>query len=189
MKMLFSSLAFVAVIVSSAPTLAGSYPNSQSSSKINQALLEKEKEKASENLLSRVDQLSAQVSSRNELLSYLSQHPECPLNKLPSFARSHFINSLVFSKGQLASYSYVELRDYMSVSETYGVLALFGAQRTIGSIPNQTRATDDLEEFILKSNAYKPNVFPTDKACKYNPDTGTSYCSILVGYSCRESSC
>lgn len=73
---------------------------------------------------------SVQITSAQELSSYLQRNPTSPLDRLSAPARQRFLDSLVFSDNGLGSYHYADLEAELSVSEVHAILSLFGAEHT-----------------------------------------------------------
>ena len=65
-----------------------------------------------------IDQSVAPVRSARELRSYLGQHPESPIYKMPESVRQKFLAKLVFVPEGVGSFSYQELAG-LSVSDAY----------------------------------------------------------------------
>jgi len=92
----------------------------------------------------------APIRSRADLSSHLRTHRDSPLLRLPSAQRQRFIDGLVFTEQGLASYSYLPLEGALSVTDTYRILALFGAQGSIASFQNR-RPDSDAERAMLEA--------------------------------------
>jgi len=95
--------------------------------------------------------LIAPIRSSAELDLYLAQHRNSPLHQLRPDLRQRFIESFVFTKKGLASYSYLPL-ERLSVTEAYRLLSLFGVQSSIGGIRG-LRATNASERTILEASS------------------------------------
>jgi hypothetical protein len=94
-----------------------------------------------------LDNATALIKSTSQLRQFLANR-NTPLDKLPQPIREDFINSLQFTGGGLGSYSYLDLRDYLSASEIYQVLSWFGAQNSISLIPDVEVKTE-LDQAIM----------------------------------------
>ena len=98
-----------------------------------------------------IDLAVAPIRSSAELDLYLAQHRNSPLHQLRPDLRQRFIESFVFTKKGLASYSYLPL-ERLSVTEAYRLLSLFGVQSSIGGIRG-LRATNASERTILEASS------------------------------------
>jgi hypothetical protein len=76
------------------------------------------------------DSSDVQITSAQELSSYLQRNTKSPLDRLSAPARERFLDSLVFSENGLGSYHYADLEAELSVSEVHAVLSLFGVEHT-----------------------------------------------------------
>lgn len=132
-----------------------------------------------------IDAAVAPIKSRNDLARYLRVNPESPINKLPSDVRNRFLSKLVFTKRGLGSYSYLGLSGHLSVTEMYGVMSLFGQQRSVHRIP-KLAPKNGVEESMLfaqMGSNPKPNM-----ACivdGQSPDGDTSWCTPEYGSMCN----
>lgn len=123
---------------------------------------------------------TALIKSKSDIAKFNATLMASPFRKVPAFARTKFLSSLVFTENGLGSYSYLELRDFLSVTETYQVLALFGAQQSTGVIPGLKPKTNQ-EKYIQTLWAGDA----TDRICS-NEHTGNGYkCSYSFGDVCR----
>lgn len=98
-----------------------------------------------------VDAATAQIRSRADLYRYLQVTPKSPINKLPADIRQRFLDSLVFTKHGLASYSYIGLGEAISVTDLYRILSLFGEQNSIGIVPHLTPMNNVEESMLILS--------------------------------------
>ncbi|MDP5211097.1 hypothetical protein [Microbulbifer sp. 2205BS26-8] len=92
----------------------------------------------------------APIKNLGDLKAYLAITPieSSPLGSLTDVEREIFINSLVFTSKGLASFDYSVLNYGPTVTEVYSILALFGSQSSISSIPNLT-ITSELDSSIM----------------------------------------
>lgn len=127
---------------------------------------------------------TALIKSKSDLARYNAALAASPLGKAPAFARNKFLNSLIFTENGLASYSYTSLRDFLSLTEIYQVLALFGAQQSTGIIPGIKPRTSQ-ERLIQTIAAGGGGGDKTDRICSDN-GLGDGYkCSYSFGDVCR----
>lgn len=94
-----------------------------------------------------VDSAVAPIKTREDLERHLMSVPNSPLRRMSSEALATFVDSMVFTRHGLASYSYAPLQT-LSVADAYAVLSLFGEQRAIGLVPG-LRPGSSLEESML----------------------------------------
>jgi len=127
-----------------------------------------------------LDKLGAVIKSRDDLARYMAYMPDSPINKLPVNVKNHFLNSLVFTQAGLGSYSYIDLRDYLNVSEVYQVLSLFGEQHSLGVIPG-LHVTNVIDQAIYADAVKSANPIQTNNATNanfgghYQPMSQTDY--------------
>ncbi|WP_139120007.1 hypothetical protein [Xanthomonas graminis] len=124
-----------------------------------------------------VELATAPVKSKEKFSLYFSATPSSVFFKLPVSVQDSFRKSLVFTEKGLASYSYASLSDYLSVQQIYELLSIFGAQKTISSIPGIVAKTS-IEKKIIDSNA--PTATPMGlgegKVCVINGSTKQIQC-------------
>lgn len=84
-----------------------------------------------------IEQRFAPIHSEVQLQDYLRELPATsPLSDLSDEGRSRFVSSLRFNEAGLVSYSYADVQEELTATQAYRLLALFGAQRTLGSLPD-----------------------------------------------------
>ena len=103
-----------------------------------------------------IDAATAPIRSQDDLRNHLAAMPSSPIYKLTPHSRAIFLSSLVFTNRGLASYSYVSLAG-ISVSDAYQILMLFGAQGTIGDVPNLESISPLDKAIILRAKATNEN--------------------------------
>lgn len=81
-----------------------------------------------------IDAAVAPIRSRADLARHLQTRRDSPLQRMAPMDRARFIEGLVFTEKGLASYSFLPMEGRLSVTETFRILALFGAQGSIGSV-------------------------------------------------------
>lgn len=138
-----------------------------------------------------VDRVTAIVRSKADLERYLAHTPTAPLNRLPSQIKHGFIEHLVFTKAGLGSYSYAGLKDYLSASEIYQTLSLFGVQKSIGEIPG-LQARNETEKMIASlsfenCDQMGPEGSPTCPGKDTKPDNVCADDGLGDGYKCQYS--
>ncbi|GLQ45183.1 hypothetical protein GCM10007862_02340 [Dyella lipolytica] len=136
-----------------------------------------------------IDLATAPIASKEQLQAHLASTPTSPINKLSPSARFNFLNSLVFTQRGLASYSYIDLAG-LPVSDAYSILSLFGAQSTVGFIPD-LRTDSALDQSILDraqsestSGFVHPMAQPKDQVCHVGPNG--SGCASKYGSLCMD---
>jgi hypothetical protein len=94
------------------------------------------------------------VRSRQELEAYLAlgDDKDSPLAALSPDSRKAFLDSLTFSPAGLTSFR-VDTLSRLNASEAYRVLALFGAQHMLASVPLHGTEEDTLRPPLFKSFA------------------------------------
>lgn len=115
-----------------------------------------------------IDLALAPVKSQAELGEVLTSFS--PIEKLSSYNRESFINSITFGENGVTGFSMTELEDELTVSEIYQVLTLFGMQANISHF-DKARISQPVDLLLLKHN--KP-VVGAQKV----------YSSFLEGYRC-----
>lgn len=131
---------------------------------------------------------TAPIHSKAELESYLrKQNPgnQTPLGLLSSAAQQRFLQSLVFTKGGLASFDTSDLRAELTATQVYRILAIFGAQDTTKSIPG-LRVQDSTDAAIVGQGKLEAQPFADyynykcipPATCVYNIQT------ICIGNNC-----
>ncbi|MFC7520178.1 hypothetical protein ACFQS6_08195 [Xanthomonas populi] len=122
-----------------------------------------------------MDQEVAPIRSQAELQEYLRVLPaRSPLKFLSPVAREKFLNSLVFSRNGLASYSYKDLAIELTALEAYKVLALFGQQATVTLIPG-LRQPDGFSKTIMSSAGSRAFASPGDGRCSPEASSKADY--------------
>lgn len=78
------------------------------------------------------------IRSQSDLEHYLSATATTgsPLDALSHGARERFLSSITFSAKGISGFHYTDLQSELTASQISDVLALFGAQRDVGIIPN-----------------------------------------------------
>lgn len=89
-----------------------------------------------------IDLAVAPVKSRADLELHLRTAPDSPFAKLPPAARKAFIDSLVFTKEGLGSYSWLPIAGALDLQDTYRLLALFGLQSDASHVSGVQPATE-----------------------------------------------
>ena len=84
------------------------------------------------------------IQSTQELESYLQTTPDSPLNRLPTDARQHFLNSLRFSENGLASFRYTDLKA-LPATDVAQILSLFGIGHTTSLLPKDNTKSNFIE--------------------------------------------
>jgi len=92
-----------------------------------------------------IEQRFAPIHSEVQLQDYLGDIPATsPLLELSDEARTRFVSSLQFNHAGLVSYSFEDVQAELTATQAYRLLALFGAQRTLGLLPDlEIRTADD----------------------------------------------
>lgn len=111
--------------------------------------------------------LGAQIRSHSDLQVFMSDERlrAKTLNDLSKDAQTRFIDSLSFNAGGLTSFYYQDIEDELSASQAYQLLALFGAQSTVGSM-TEIRVNSALDRHIM--SRVSPSIMMADqkgKAC------------------------
>ncbi|MFK2876664.1 hypothetical protein [Rhodanobacter hydrolyticus] len=181
MKILVSALLVATVtLISYGPAYAAPFQNQGSNSSAEKQML----------LAQKTNLSTALIKNQGELQRFMQSNynnADNPLNKLPAAARMHFVDSLVFRSEGLASFSYDDLRN-LSVTDAYRILSLFGAQDSIGSIPNIKPVTD-VDYNIL---AASPQLYPPylqDNICGSPSGNGQYNCVGARSYTCNPNTC
>lgn len=92
----------------------------------------------------RIEQRLAPIHDAAQLDDHLrTLSPGSPLSALSEAARQRFIASLRFNEAGLVSFSYQDIQKELSPTEAYRLLALFGAQRTMGLMEGLRARTDE----------------------------------------------
>lgn len=107
----------------------------------------------------------APIKSSNDLKNYLATTPlkKTPLNVLPKTEQSNFLKSLTFNENGLTGFNFQILKDNLSVSQTYKILSLFGAQHLAQSISNG--------KLDVQSNSARPSMISSSHT---DPKIGNS---------------
>jgi hypothetical protein len=116
-----------------------------------------------------LDVMVAPIHSKAELDSYLETHPDSPIHRLGASAMRSFLDSLVFARQGLGSYSYTELEG-MSASDVYQILALFGLQSDTGSIRRKRSLSADDRMVEAQFRSSNPPRSP-NRACWVTPNS------------------
>ena len=111
------------------PTIAGAAAVDPDEGAIEMAVLQSE-----------IDAAVAPVRSHADLQRHLATTPDSPLHRLTQAQRQKFFDGLVFADDGLVSYSWVPLENALSVTDTYRVLALLGAQSSISTVEGMNPA-------------------------------------------------
>lgn len=133
-----------------------------------------------------IEEAMAPIRSAADLKRYLETTTDSPLDKLGASARGNFLKSLVFAKGGLGSYSYVELSG-LTVTDAYRILSLFGAQSSVSSIPNlKPRNKSEESVYTLSSRLYgTQGVIRNYECIVYGADPDPTRCSYMYGRNCN----
>jgi hypothetical protein len=114
----------------------------------------------------------ASIKDHRDLTAYLAKHSqnsfhESPLSALSISSRERFVRSVVFGEAGVGSFYYGDMRAELSPSQTYAILALFGAQ-LLAPIVGGAYSTTEADEAVLKMQ--RP---PGDHEDKYCARKGT----------------
>lgn len=136
-----------------------------------------------------VDRVTAIIRSRADLKRYLANTPDAPLNKLPARIRHSFIERLTFTPRGLGSYSYSGLTDYLSTTDIYQTLSLFGVQKSVGAIPGLKRQNET--DGLIATLSFDNCEYEGSPTCPDRPKTKTDHvCAddwLGDGYKCHYS--
>ena len=107
------------------------------------------------------DQLAfelAPIKSKSDLDAYLrsTSRSKSPFDILSAYAKSQFINSLIFNKNGLVSFSYKEIGNELNAKQVYELLSLFGVQRAASLVRN-ARVDDRTDQLILSPSMRAPD--------------------------------
>ncbi|RRU03928.1 MULTISPECIES: hypothetical protein [Stenotrophomonas] len=132
----------------------------------------------------------APIRTKAELERHLAADESSPLRKLSAESQRKFVDSLVFLDGGLASYSHLPLRD-LSVSDSYRVLALFGAQGDLSLNKTREAVNSSEESMLLLSNvevaAFPPTRYPNAVCMVRGPKL--AMCEYDYGSTCDGTVC
>lgn len=117
-----------------------------------------------------IEMALAPVKNKMDLEELLSR--PSPLDKLSSYNKESFVNSVTFGENGVSGFSMIELEDELTVSEIYKVLALFGMQSGVSQFDN-ARVSEPVDMLLLKQD------FPIVTGQK-------EYKPFLEGYICVE---
>lgn len=109
----------------------------------------------------------ARIKNEGDLHAYLAsaRAMQTPLDLLSPGAKRRFIDSLVFTPNGLGSFTYADIRNELTLSEAYQLLALFGREATAASIAGiriDAVEPDPTEDASRGSNAGWSGQFPND---------------------------
>lgn len=109
----------------------------------------------------------ARIKSEADLHAYLAsmRAMQTPLDRLSPGAKRRFIDSLVFTPNGLGSFTYADIRNELTLSEAYQLLALFGREATAASIRG-TRIESDEDRMIAKVSDGLRNTDYMDYWCR-----------------------
>ena len=109
----------------------------------------------------------ARIKSEADLQSYLEANRTIPtpLDLLSPGAKRRFIDSLVFTRNGLGSFTYADIRNELTLSEAYQVLSLFGREATAASIRG-IRIESEEDHLISRAAAGLRNTDYMDYWCR-----------------------
>lgn len=94
-----------------------------------------------------IAQRNAPINSQVRLQEHIRHlSPDSPLRVLSVPARQRFVASLRFNEAGITSLGYQDIVDELSYSEAYRLLSLFGAERTLGKLPELRIGTSEDEQ-------------------------------------------
>jgi hypothetical protein len=129
----------------------------------------------------------APIKSQEDLRLYLleNQDQESPLMLLSPGAKARFLDSLVFTKGGLASFDYRDIQAELTATQAYQLLALFGAQRSTKAIPG-LRISSPSDAAIVESGS-DPTIMADyqDYWCASPATCDRRVGSICIGSNCQ----
>ncbi len=127
----------------------------------------------------RIEQRYAPVHDAAQLDDHLrSLASTSPLAELSESARNRFIASLRFNESGLVSFYYRDIENELSPIQAYRLLALFGAQRTIG-LMDGLRTQNDEDARIVEQARRLPPDDHDGYAC-----AGRATCSTAINSIC-----
>jgi hypothetical protein len=96
----------------------------------------------------------AQIKSEVDLQAYLNSARglPTPFDLLSPGSKRRFIESLVFTERGLGSFTYSDIRNELSLSEAYRLLALFGREATAASIRG-IRVESEEDQLVFQAGA------------------------------------
>lgn len=98
-----------------------------------------------------IDQINAPIHSSAQLDEYLNAlESTSPLKALSAPALEKFVSSLRFNESGLVSYRYSDIESELTAQQAYRLLALFGAQRTLGLMSNIRMQSPEDERVIRR---------------------------------------
>ena len=84
-----------------------------------------------------IEQINAPIHTGAQLDEYMhAMGSSSPLSALSAPALERFVASLRFNESGLVSFRYSDIESELSARQAYRLLALFGAQRTLGLMSN-----------------------------------------------------
>ncbi|WNH52103.1 hypothetical protein [Stenotrophomonas oahuensis] len=127
----------------------------------------------------------AQIKNKEDLQVYLTSMRgiQTPLDTLSPGAKRRFIESLVFTDRGLASFTYVDIRNELTLSEAYKLLALFGREATAASIRGM-RVENEADRLISQASAEAPLNDYMDYWCRTTATCTKKLEDICVGPNC-----
>ena len=171
-------LSFVAVLV------AGSVMSAQA-----QQIVKGDVSSGEQELLDRdLDNALAPIRSKVDLDRYLAsrQISATPLAALSSGSRQRFLQSLIFGQNGLASFDDRDIRNELTATQAYRLLALFGVQRSTPAIPGlkvKTRADELI--LLLKPDAQSLRATDyQDYKCESRATCAPAIGLICIGANC-----
>ncbi len=127
-----------------------------------------------------IEQRNAPIHTEAQLADHLrTLSPTSPLADLSATARERFIESLRFNDAGLVSYNYQDIEKELTATQAYRLLALLGAQRTIGLLGNVKVETVD-DASIMADAARLPPDDHQGYACSGRATCTTSMHSICM---------
>jgi hypothetical protein len=94
----------------------------------------------------RIAQQNAPINSDLRLQEHLhTLSSDSPLRALSTPARQRFVASIRFNSAGITTFSYRDIVNELTYSEAYRLLALFGAERTLGKLPDLRRVQPEDE--------------------------------------------
>lgn len=109
----------------------------------------------------------AKIKSEADLQTYLAstRSMQTPFDLLSPGAKRRFLESLVFTPNGLGSFTYADIRNELTLSEAYQLLALFGREATAASIRG-VRVESESDHMISKASVGIRNADYMDYWCR-----------------------